>query len=320
MASTPRLDTTSKYDGQTGPRGFRLCRQCGNECDSNRKTYCSKQCVALWKLERWPSVQRRAVGKRDRGKCEICPTVVDVSAYPHQWEMDHRIPLAEGGTNALDNLRTLCIPCHRRVTKELAGRLARAKRATTIYDPRAPELVRAWEGEPARVLLADPPWRFGDSLPGPGRGASKHYATLTIDEIKSYPLPPLADDCVLVLWRVAAMAAEAYEVVRAWGFTAKSEIVWVKVRHHGSKQPVMGMGRSVRACHEAAILATRGKPVRLSASELSVIFAPRQEHSRKPLEMHRKLERMFAGPYHEMFARRSREGWRCEGNELEVQP
>lgn len=187
----------------------------------------------------------------------------------------------------------------------------------SIYLPRAPELVKAWEADPARVLLADPPWRFGDKLPGPGRGAAKHYATLTVEQIKAYPLPPLADDCVLVLWRVAAMGGEAYEVVKAWGFVAKSEIVWVKVRHHGSKQVVMGMGRSVRNCHEVAILATRGKPERLSMSELSVIFAPRLEHSRKPLEMHRKLERMYAGPRHELFARRTVSGWRCEGNEIE---
>jgi 5-methylcytosine-specific restriction protein A len=127
VKATPRLDTTSRFDGQRGPNGFRLCRQCGTECDSKRKTYCSKQCVSLWKLERWPSVQRRAVGERDRGKCETCPAVVQVDAYPHQWEMDHRIPLAEGGSNKLDNLRTLCIPCHRKATAELAGR--RAKRA-----------------------------------------------------------------------------------------------------------------------------------------------------------------------------------------------
>jgi N6-adenosine-specific RNA methylase IME4 len=186
-----------------------------------------------------------------------------------------------------------------------------------LYLPRPPALLAQWEADPARVLLCDPPWKFGDSLPGPKRGASSHYDTLTVDEIKAFPLPPLADDCVLVMWRVAAMPEEALSVVRAWGFTPKAEIVWVKVLHHGSKRVRIGMGRSVRNCHETAILATRGKPVRLSASEPSVIFAPRAEHSRKPLEMHRKLERMYGGPRHELFARRTVSGWRCEGNEIE---
>jgi N6-adenosine-specific RNA methylase IME4 len=172
--------------------------------------------------------------------------------------------------------------------------------------------------EPARVLLCDPPWLFSDRLPGGGRGASKHYACLTLEQIKAFPLPPLADDAALVLWRVAAMVPEAYEVVKAWGFTAKSEIVWVKVRAYGSKQLRIGMGRSVRNCHEVAIVATRGRPVRQSASEPSVIFAPRGEHSRKPLAVHRLIERLYPGPYHELFARRAVSGWRCEGNELEA--
>lgn len=189
----------------------------------------------------------------------------------------------------------------------------------SIYLPRAPELVKAWEAEPARVLVADPAWRFGDSLPGGGRGASKHYQTLTVEEIKAFPLPPLADDCVLLLWRVAAMQEEALAVVRAWGFTPKAELVWIKVSRFGSKVPLMGMGRSFRNCHESALLATRGKPARLNMSELSVIFAPRREHSRKPIEAQRKLQRMYAGPYHELFARRTLSGWRCEGNELEAE-
>ena len=28
------------------------------------------------------------------------------------WDADHTIPLAEGGENRLDNLRTLCVPCN----------------------------------------------------------------------------------------------------------------------------------------------------------------------------------------------------------------
>jgi N6-adenosine-specific RNA methylase IME4 len=188
----------------------------------------------------------------------------------------------------------------------------------SIYLPRKPLLVRAWKAEPAGVLLADPAWKFGDKLPGGGRGAAKHYTCMSVDEIKAYPLPPLADDAVLVLWRVAAMVPEAYEVCDAWGFTPKSEIVWVKVARHGSKRLRIGMGRTVRNCHEVAIVATRGKPTRLSMSEPSVVFAPRGEHSRKPLAVHRLIERLYPGPYHELFARRSVDGWRCEGNELEA--
>lgn len=47
----------------------------------------------------------------------------------HLWEMDHIVPVSEGGGECgLDNLRTLCIPCHKEVTAQLRGRLARAAR------------------------------------------------------------------------------------------------------------------------------------------------------------------------------------------------
>jgi 5-methylcytosine-specific restriction endonuclease McrA len=46
----------------------------------------------------------------------------------HLWEMDHILPVAEGGgACGLDNLRTLCRPCHRRATGELRRRLNQAK-------------------------------------------------------------------------------------------------------------------------------------------------------------------------------------------------
>lgn len=33
---------------------------------------------------------------------------------------------------------------------------------------------------PYKLLIADPPWPFDDRLPGPGRGAEKHYSTLSL--------------------------------------------------------------------------------------------------------------------------------------------
>lgn len=45
------------------------------------------------------------------------------------WEADHVIPVAEGGGGcAVDNLRTLCIPCHRDVTAELTRRRTHRRR------------------------------------------------------------------------------------------------------------------------------------------------------------------------------------------------
>jgi N6-adenosine-specific RNA methylase IME4 len=174
--------------------------------------------------------------------------------------------------------------------------------------------------EPFRVILSDPPWKFGDSLPGPKRGASSHYGCLSVSEIARFPLPPIAKDATLVLWRVASMIEEAAFIVRAWGFVPKAELVWVKTqvgsdgRH---KKLRIGMGRQVRNAHEVAIIATRGKgAARLSKSEPSVVFAPRAQHSRKPDASYELLERLYEGPRVELFATREREGWSCYGNAL----
>jgi N6-adenosine-specific RNA methylase IME4 len=204
--------------------------------------------------------------------------------------------------------------------------------------------------EPFRVLLADPPWLFRDKLPGRGRGASKHYSCMGIDALKRFELPPLAPDCVLFLWRCSAMPQEALDLIKAWGFTIKSEIVWEKCRPCGpckgagssvvrgkktkcrgcdglGMRPFFGMGRYVRNSHETCHIAARGRPQRRNATSarniLSRFKAPmpigangRPIHSAKPDAIHELIERMYPGPYVELFARRHRPGWVCLGNEL----
>jgi len=171
--------------------------------------------------------------------------------------------------------------------------------------------------EPFRVVVADPPWSFSDKLPGKKRGAASHYSTMSLDDIRRLSLPPIAADAVLFLWRVSSQVEEAYSVVRAWGFKPKSEVVWVKTTKAGdANKPAFGMGRSVRASHESCVIATRGRPVRLSASVRSVFHAPRLTHSEKPAAFFDLVERLYAGPYLELFARRERPNWECVGGDL----
>lgn len=173
------------------------------------------------------------------------------------------------------------------------------------------------------VVSADPPWPFKDKLPGASRGAAKNYDLMTIDDLCKMQLPNIADDAILALWRVSSMVEEAYQVARAWGFEPKSEIVWRKKTKNGKRH--FGMGRLVRAEHEVAILATRGKYSKLvTAKNIRSTFAaqaPSDEtgraiHSRKPEEFYKLLEKLAKGPYVELFARRHRDGWNCCGKEL----
>ena len=168
------------------------------------------------------------------------------------------------------------------------------------------------------VLVADPPWLMRDSLPGNGRGAVKHYPCLSLPDLLRFPLPPLADTAHLFLWRLSAMQAEALDVVRAWGFTVKSEIVWVKRTVTGKRW--FGMGRQVRAEHETCIVATRGraKPLVRNVRSTFEAIVPDGRHSAKPEAFFDLVETLCACPYAELFARRRRPGWTCIGNELEA--
>jgi len=172
----------------------------------------------------------------------------------------------------------------------------------------------------ARVLVVDVPWPFKDKLPGGGRGAEKHYKVMTLSDIIRMPLPPIADDAVMFFWRVSSMVPEAYEVVRSWGFTAKSEIVWNKTDSSGALS--LGMGRIVRGSHETCIVATRGKGIApLSRVEKTSFLAPRGKHSEKPEAFFHIVERLYPlelwpEAHVELFARKRRKGWIVFGDEV----
>lgn len=176
------------------------------------------------------------------------------------------------------------------------------------------------ERTPFRVLAADPPWRFADKLPGQTRGAARHYKTLSNEEICRFPLPPLAPNCVLLLWRVSSMQQAALDVARIWGFTVKSELIWLKKTVDGNRW--FGMGRTVRAEHETCLIATRGKPKVKSHSirstfttDVTGFSATIGRHSEKPDKFYEIAQDLFEGPYVELFARKQRANWTCMGDE-----
>lgn len=180
------------------------------------------------------------------------------------------------------------------------------------------------------VIYADPPPDFRTWSPkGKGRGPERHYATMTLVEIMGLPVKDLAaKHCALFLWLPRTLIFAAREIVEAWGFTGKSiAFVWVKPRKNRQADLLnperdfpFGTGYGTRANAELCLLATRGNPRRLNADVRDVIEAPRQRHSRKPVEAYERIERLFTGPYVELFARwpQPRPGWTYWGDEAEV--
>jgi N6-adenosine-specific RNA methylase IME4 len=164
------------------------------------------------------------------------------------------------------------------------------------------------------VLYADPPWHFEvyNEESGVERAAGNHYFTMSLDEICALPIPKLAtSDAVLFIWTTAPHLRESFDVLGAWGFEYKTNIVWMKDK--------IGLGYFVRNQHELLLVATRGDmPSPLPANRPpSVISASRREHSRKPDEAYELIERMYPElPKIELFARNARAGWHAWGNEI----
>lgn len=163
---------------------------------------------------------------------------------------------------------------------------------------------------PLTCVVADPPWMFSDKLPGKTRGAARQYPCMTIDQIAA--LNPMPRECspnsVLFLWRVAALQEEALRVVRAWGYTVKTEVVWRKLTKRG--KPFFGMGRYLRAAHEVCLVAVRGRAPVAVRNRRSEFAAKVREHSRKPDEFFALVEALYPQAMRfELFSRAPRYGW-----------
>ncbi len=171
-----------------------------------------------------------------------------------------------------------------------------------------------YEGaKPCRVLVADPPWAFDQSIGK--RGARANYTVIPTRKLIRFPLPPIMPDAYLFLWRVASMQIDALQVMHYWGFTLKGELVWDKVTRTG--KPHFGMGFHLRASHEVALLGVRGKPKPKARNVRSRFEGVVREHSRKPSEFYPIVEAFSDGPYTELFSRQTREGWQTFGDQVD---
>lgn len=134
-----------------GADGRALCRWCSVEVPRGRRTFCSDRCVHAWRLRTDPGYLRQQVFARDRARCARC--CIDTVQAFHRlkrsrgtarktmleywglksmtrktlWDADHILPVCEGGGECeLDNIRTLCLACHRDATWDLRRRLRSA--------------------------------------------------------------------------------------------------------------------------------------------------------------------------------------------------
>ena len=186
-------------------------------------------------------------------------------------------------------------------------------------------LAAARGHDPFRTLLADPPWRFQNrsGKVSPEHGRLSRYGTMSVPEICALPVPEVAAaKAHLYLWVPNALLAEGMEVMRAWGFDYKTNLVWFKPRKDGAPDG-RGVGFYFRNVTELVLFGVRGKDNRTLAPgrrQVNFIAERKREHSRKPEQLYEIVERCSPGPYLELFARYERPGWLAWGDEVAAGP
>lgn len=191
------------------------------------------------------------------------------------------------------------------------------------------------------TVVIDPPWEYDQwrSTTAPA------YQSMSLDEIRGLPIRDIATpDAHLYCWAVLPLMADAFDVVRAWGFKPSTVLTWCKpgvglgggyranTEHlivarsgDGYLNPTCstcgGRQRGAKKCHCAEpVWIARGQPwvparSFLAVAEGSWYVAPRSEHSAKPELFMDLIEQMSPAPRVELFARRNRIGWDTWGNE-----
>jgi N6-adenosine-specific RNA methylase IME4 len=170
------------------------------------------------------------------------------------------------------------------------------------------------------TILADPPWRFSNRT---GKMAPEHqrllrYPTMDLEEIMEIPVQMVAaQQSHLYLWVPNALLAEGLEVMKRWGFTYKTNLVWYKTRKDGGPDG-RGVGFYFRNVTEIILFGIRGNLRTLPPGrrQVNIIATNKREHSRKPDEQYKLIEECSPGPYLELFARHPQPGWACWGNEV----
>lgn len=172
------------------------------------------------------------------------------------------------------------------------------------------------------TILADPPWQFVNRT---GKIAPEHkrlnrYGTMKTDEICELPVKEVLNPTAhLYLWVPNALLPEGLQVMKAWGFEYKTNIIWHKLRKDGGSDG-RGVGFYFRNVTEILLFGVRGKNARTlqpGRTQVNYIGTRKREHSRKPDEQYELIEACSPGNRLEMFSRGARPNWTVWGNQAD---
>lgn len=174
------------------------------------------------------------------------------------------------------------------------------------------------------VIYADPPWKYQSKQPFRMQGTRFHrleevYQTATVEDMSRWDIGRIAaPDCALFMWSTDSHLPEAIELMKAWGFKYRTVgFVWVKQTSKGNL--VRNLGQWTLKSEELCLIGTKGRAhgLKVAHNIPQLVFEERTQHSKKPEAVPDLIEKMFgAVPRIELFARQTRPGWDCWGNEV----
>ena len=179
------------------------------------------------------------------------------------------------------------------------------------------------------IIYADPPWNYNGKLQYDKSSKSKEkidlskrifistadfkYPTLKTSELMKIPINKISkDNSLLFMWTTNPHLAQAIDLGKAWGFDYKTvAFVWDKMNHNPGQYTLSNC--------ELCLVFKRGRiPKPRGARNIQqLVRSPRQEHSKKPIEVMTRIETMFPNQKCiELFARKRFKGWSAWGLDI----
>lgn len=178
-------------------------------------------------------------------------------------------------------------------------------------------------------VISDPPWHYTVNPGQPGvstpTGAALNYDLMTDEQVWDFPMAQYVErGGILFLWATCPKLDVAMKALEYWGFHYRGvAFVWVKTSQNGVPWRAKGVRPSITKPLTELVLAASttktGRPIKLSDESIcQTVFATPGAHSQKPEEVQDRIDLMYPEATKlELFARRQRPGWDCEGDELE---
>lgn len=173
-----------------------------------------------------------------------------------------------------------------------------------------------------KIIYADPPWKQSKGGKKKARpnssGKELDYQVLSLEEIERHLQKAVSlttDDSVLFLWTIDKYLFDAQRLAENLGYKLHARMIWNKVNG-------IPAAFTVRYGHEYLLHMYRGKltPVAKEVrGKIHTVFTEMvTKHSKKPVKAYEIIESLY--PHFsklELYARNSRDGWDCWGNEVE---